>query len=100
MREPKNQMLGTMVPPLMQLSVNLVSHSSKNTFNISYWTKVVTNSNLTLLLGGGEVKKHTFRVRSSNLSQACRHKNFLFSLIMFLLKCPSFGEQVTYFMQP
>ena len=24
MREPKNQMLGTMVPPLMQLSVNRV----------------------------------------------------------------------------
>ena len=27
MREPKNQMLGTMEPPLMQLSVNVTSNA-------------------------------------------------------------------------
>ena len=31
MREPKNQMLGTMEPPLMQLSVKLDPMSEQNT---------------------------------------------------------------------
>ena len=30
MREPKNQMLGTMEPPLMQLSVNFVNVTIKH----------------------------------------------------------------------
>ena len=35
MREPKNQMLGTMEPPLMQLSVNL---------NVIFPTTVITKN--------------------------------------------------------
>ena len=43
-------------------------------FHISYWTKVVTDSNLTFCWGGK---------RSSNLSQAFRHRNF-FCFFVFL----------------
>ena len=47
-------------------------------FYISYWTKVVTDSNLARLLGGGTVKKKTHLGQSSNLSQALRHQFFFF----------------------
>ena len=35
MREPKNQMLGTMEPPLMQLSVNILFELCKSVFPCS-----------------------------------------------------------------
>ena len=36
MREPKNQMLGTMEPPLMQLSVNIIILDSLETHKNLY----------------------------------------------------------------
>ena len=56
---------------------NLVTYSSKIKIHILYWTKAVTDSNLTHLLSGKKnvkKKKNAFRVRSSNLSQALRQE--------------------------
>ena len=44
MRKPKNQMLGTMVPPLMQLSVNQVT-------NERWWKKKKKKKNMFYLIG-------------------------------------------------
>ena len=47
MREPKNQMLGTMVPPLMQLSVNTCSNSQQNNIHKKdIWQKCQLNSKI------------------------------------------------------
>ena len=36
MREPKNQMLGTMEPPLMQLSVNAIDDCSGRSTQVKF----------------------------------------------------------------
>ena len=70
-----NKHFGQQTSPTLDSVLYLVHPKIK--FHISYWTKVVADSNLMLLLLGRKntkrTKKNAFRVGSSNLSQALRH---------------------------
>ena len=69
---------------ILALHLQNVAHQ-KLKFHISQWTKVVTDSNLTLLLTIKKKKKKKREITAmlhwfSNLLQALRHRIFIFSL--------------------